>query len=65
MSDGEKLLGDDGEHFNIYSIELIETRPSSLLRETGEESPHHLVLNLIGAIEYNAEEAECFREILR
>jgi hypothetical protein len=42
-----KLLGDNGQHLNIDTIELIKTRPASLLAQSGEETRHHDVIDLI------------------
>ena len=37
---GHDLLSDDGKHFNVDSIELIEASPCSAGGETFEELPH-------------------------
>jgi hypothetical protein len=35
-SDDKELLGDDGEHLDIDSVELVETSPSALLGQAFE-----------------------------
>ena len=60
----EDLLGNDRQHFDIDSVELIETGPSSTLGQTREESAHHLVVKSIRAVEDHALYSQCFGEIL-
>ncbi len=47
FSDGQKLLSDNGEHFNVNSVKFIETSPGALLSQPTEKSAHHFVINLI------------------
>jgi hypothetical protein len=64
LSDCQHLLSDNRQDFNIDSVELIEAAPCALLAEARKEATHHLVVNLIRAVEHDTEDADCFSEIL-
>lgn len=59
----EDLLSNDRQHFKINSIELIETTPRTTWCQTLEEFLHCLVVETIGAVEYDALSRECLRKI--
>ena len=42
-----QLLGDDGEHLDEDTVELIEACPAALLGEASEVTLHHLVIDLV------------------
>ena len=42
LHDGQQLLSDDREHFNIDAVELIEAAPRPRLGQSREEATHHL-----------------------
>jgi len=68
VTDGIKhsldLSGDDGQHFDENSVELIEAAPRASLGKTHENLTHGLIIHLIGAIEHNDLEAEGTTQIL-
>ena len=45
VADGDNLLSDDRQHFDVDSIELVEAAPAAGLRQPGEEATHHLHAN--------------------
>ena len=59
----KELLGNDREHFNIDSIELIETGPSTRRGETLEEFGNHEMVHTIRAVKHNALFGKGFSEI--
>ncbi len=61
----QQLLRHDRQHFDIDSIELVETDPGAPLRETAEQLPHHLVIDLITAVEDDTLNAQRLRQIFR
>jgi hypothetical protein len=54
------LLGNDGEHLNIDSVELVEASPGTTLNETRDEFAHGAIFYLVTAVDYNAVDAEGF-----
>ena len=42
LHDGEQLLCDDREHFNVDAVKLVEAAPRPRLGQSGEEPAHHL-----------------------
>eukprot|EP00960_Hanusia_phi_P026267 746159-Hanusia_phi.AAC.1 len=53
LVDGEQLLGDDREHFDVDAVELIEASPGSRHGESLEELPHHDVVHPLLAVEHD------------
>ena len=51
---GEDLLGDDAEHFEVDTVELVETRPGTARREALEELAEGDVVQAVRAVEYHA-----------
>ncbi len=64
FSDFLKLLGDNREHLNQDTIELIKTGPAALLGKASEMTFHHLIINLVRAIVDNTKAGDTFGEIL-
>lgn len=62
--DGLHLLGDDTEHLQLDSVELIEATPSAAARETLEEFTHGLVVEAVGAVEHDTLPRQSLRQIL-
>lgn len=52
-TNGEQLLGNNWQYFNVDTIELVETGPGTLLAKTWEQALHHLVVNLVRTIEHD------------
>lgn len=52
-------------HLNIDPIELIETYPGTPLRQASEEFTHHLVVDLIGAVEDYAKDTDRLSEFMK
>ena len=54
-TDGElddlDLLGDHRQHFEFDSVEFVETRPRTCLRQTLEELAHRLVIETVRTVE--------------
>lgn len=48
-------------YLDIDAIELIEAHPRASLRQPPEELPHHLVVDLIRAVEHHAQDADSLR----
>ena len=59
----QKLLSNDGEHFDVDSVELIETAPGSSRSETLEEFTDHEVIHGIRTVEHNTLFGESFGQI--
>ena len=61
---GQQLLRHHGEHLDVDPVELVEARPASALDDTAEELAHHLVVELVRAVEDDALAADAFGEVL-
>eukprot|EP00968_Pinguiococcus_pyrenoidosus_P021235 scaffold2724_cov260-Pinguiococcus_pyrenoidosus.AAC.22 len=59
-----ELLRDDGEHLDVDPVELVQARPAAGLRQAPEELPHHFVVDLIAAVEHNAQDSHGLGEVL-
>ena len=57
-------MGNDRKYFDIDTIKLIETGPSTALSETAEESTHGFVVETVGAVEDNTLNCKGFGKIL-
>ena len=64
LPDGEQLLRDDREHLDVDPVELVEARPAARLRHAREELAHHLVVELVGAVEDDALDGDALGEVL-
>mmetsp|Transcript_43967 Transcript_43967/g.42566 ORF Transcript_43967/g.42566 Transcript_43967/m.42566 type:complete len:210 (-) Transcript_43967:622-1251(-) len=64
FSDGEELLGNDGQNLHIDPIELIQTGPSPLLGQPTKQPPNHLEVNLIRAVEDDTQHPESLCKVL-
>ena len=53
LEEGLQLLGDDREHLDVDSIELIEAAPGTCGGQALEELGHHHVVHLLGAVEHH------------
>ena len=42
VPDGDQLLSNDRQHLDVDTIELIKAAPGARLRQSGEETTHHL-----------------------
>lgn len=53
----------EGEHsyLDVNPIKLIKAHPRAPLRQPPEELPHHLVVDLIRAVEHHAQDADSLR----
>ena len=52
--DGQQLLSNDREHFNVDAVELIEAAPRPRLGQPREETAHHLCTVHVRCVhEYN------------
>ena len=61
----EDLLRNHRQHFNVDTVELVEARPSTLLRQTREEPTHNLVVKAVRAVEHHAVDCQSLREVFR
>ena len=59
-----KLLGNDRQHLNEDTVELIKTSPAALHSETTEMLLHHLIIDLIGTIVHDTEDGNTLGQIL-
>lgn len=53
--DSEELLGDDGEDFNVDTVEFVKAGPGAGVGKACEELCHHFVVDLLGTVENDAE----------
>ena len=60
----KQILGDYRQHFDVDSIELVETTPGSRCRKSFEEGCHHRVGHIAWAVEDDAMFCQSFGEIL-
>ena len=60
----KELLGDDWEHFDVDSVKLIETGPSTGRGEAFEEFTHHNEVHGVGAVEDDTLFGKGFGKIL-
>ena len=58
------LLGDDGEHLKLDSVELIEATPGPTRGESLEEFPHDHVVKTVRAVEDDTLSRQGFGQIL-
>lgn len=56
-------MRDGAVYLDVDPIELIETHPRAPLRQPPEELPHHLVVDLIRAVEHHAQDADSLGEV--
>ena len=42
VADGDQLLSDDRQDFDVDTVEFVKAAPGARLRQTREEPPHHL-----------------------
>ncbi len=59
------MCGDDGQHLDGNTVELIEATPAAAHGETGENLAESDVVHLLGAVEDVASNTQVAREILR
>jgi hypothetical protein len=64
MLDSLHLLGDDREHLQLNSVELVEATPGAAAGETLEELTHGLVVETVRAIEHDTLTGEGLGKIL-
>ena len=63
LSQNQELLSNDRQHFDIDTIELIQTDPRSTLSQATKQFPHHLVIYLIRAVKHYTLDSHCLRQI--
>ena len=64
LSDFLELLGNDRQHFDKNTVELIEAGPAALHSKTSEVTLHHLIIDLIGAVVHDTEACDTLGKIL-
>ena len=47
ISNSQQLLSNDGKNLDVDAVEFVETRPSTGLSQTREETTHHLVVETL------------------
>ena len=62
--DLENLLSDNGEYFEINSVELIEATPGARGGQSLEELAHRVVIETVRAVEHDTLDGKSFGEIL-
>lgn len=62
-SNYKQLLSNNWQHLDIYSVELIQTCPCTLLSESLEQFIHHMSSDLVRTVEHNAESTQCLCKI--
>jgi hypothetical protein len=62
--ENQELLGDDRQHFNVDTIELIETAPGTGRGKAFEELTNHDVVHGVGAVEDDTLFSQGFSKIL-
>ena len=60
-----QLLGNDGQHLDVDSVELVEAGPGASRGQSFEEFSDHDVVHLVRAVENDALFGQGLREILR
>lgn len=63
LSDLLELLGNDRQHLNKNTVELIEASPAALHGKATEMTLHHLIIDLIGAVVHDTEDGESLSQI--
>ena len=58
------LLGNDRQHLQLNTVELVEASPCTGLRKTSKHAAHGLVVDTIRAVEHNDLACESFAKIL-
>ena len=48
------LLRNHRQHFQLYTVEFVETRPGARLRKTLEELAHRLVVQPVRTVEHHS-----------
>jgi hypothetical protein len=64
LLDDSNLLGDDGQHFNVNTIEFVKARPCAGSGQSLEKLGHGQIVELIGTIEDNTLLCQRFGQIL-
>lgn len=54
LPNGENQLGNHREHFDVNSVELIQTGPTASPRQSRKELFHHRDVDLLRTVEDNA-----------
>ena len=50
----QDLLGNDGQDFDVNTIEFVETGPGPALGQTGEKAAHGSEVQTVGTVEHHA-----------
>ena len=53
---------DGAVYLDVNPVELIKAHPRTPLRQPPEEFPHHLVVDLVRAVEHHAQDADSLGE---
>lgn len=61
VRDHEKVREGRLGYLDVNPIELVKAHPRTPLRKPPEELPHHLIVDLIRAVEHHAQDANSLR----
>lgn len=63
MRNRDEICEGQRSHLDVNPIKLIKAHPRAPLRQPSEEFPHHLVVDLIRAVEHHAQDADSLSEV--